>query len=64
MDLIRDIKLRCGHDATTLALSDDVIAFLLQMGWIKKFMGRYIFTRKGVDEFRFMMRKSLEEETI
>jgi len=64
MDLIRDIKLRCGLDATTLDLSDDAVAFLLQMGWIKKFMGRYIFTKKGVDEFRALMHKSLEEETI
>ena len=64
MDLIRDIKLRYGLDASAIDLSDDAVAFLLQMGWIKKFMGRYIFTSKGVDEFGALMRKNLEEETI
>ena len=44
MGLIRDLKLRFGYKAERLDISEEAVAFLLQMGWIKKFMGRYIFT--------------------
>jgi hypothetical protein len=64
MDLIRDIKLRCGYKAEALDLSDESIAFLLQMGWVKKFMGRYIFTRRGVDEFKAYIQERLKEDKI
>ena len=64
MDLIRDIKLRLGYRAETLDFSDESIALLLQMGWVKKFMGRYIFTRRGVEEFKAYIQECLKEDKI
>jgi hypothetical protein len=64
MGLIRDLKLRFGYKAERLDISEEAVAFLLQMGWIKKFMGRYIFTPKGVEEFRASINEAIKEGRI
>jgi hypothetical protein len=64
MGLISDIKLWSGYKAERLDISEEAIAFLLQMGWIKKFMGRYIFTPKGVEEFRATIDEAIKAGRI
>lgn len=64
MALIRDLKLRFGYKAERLDINEEAIAFLLQMGWIKKFMGRYIFTPKGVEEFKVHIQEAIKEGRI
>lgn len=44
-------KCKCRFRGESFEITDEALAFGLQMGWFEPFMGKYIFTDKGREEF-------------
>lgn len=54
-DFVRKVRDRF-YRSVTIDVEDDTFAMMLQMGWVEKFMGDYVLTRKGYAEFKAFMK--------
>lgn len=57
---VRGFLKKCKHrfHGEAIDITDEALAFGLQMGWFEPFMGKYIFTDKGREEFLVFLKEN------
>ncbi len=61
MKWLRKIRRRFFEERVVIKISDDELAFMLQMGWAEQVFGAYIMTDRGTEEMYALVNKMKKE---
>jgi hypothetical protein len=59
--MMRKIKARFGRNRIEFDIDDYTLALGLQLGWLEKFLGKWIFTDRGQEEFVAFINQYINE---